>query len=101
MTAEDFGYALGTVLAGFLFMIPLWVVSWTWIRFIGPKDANPWLFPMVGVFVLSMLGIFGATLENHGFGEWNVIGLGMLPANIWCFFRFKKFGESQSSRTSL
>ena len=93
MTPEDFGYALGTVIAGFLFMVPLWAFSWTWIRFIGPKDANPWLFPM--------LGIYGATLENHGFGEWTVIALGMIPVNLWCIFRFRKFGRLKSTTTSL
>lgn len=101
MTPGDFGYALGTVLAGFLFMIPLWAVSWTWIRFIGPKDANPWLFPMVGVLVLSMLGIFGATLQGHEVGEWTVIALGMVPANIWCFLRFKRFTRLASTQSAL
>lgn len=101
MTPEDFGYALGTVIAGFVFMVPLWAVSWTWIRFVGPKDANPWLFPMVGVVVLSMLGIYGATLENHGFGEWTVIALGMIPVNLWCVFRYRKFGRLKTTRSSL
>jgi hypothetical protein len=101
MTAEDFGYALGTVLAGFIFMVPLWAVSRTWVRFIGPKDANPWLFTMMGVFVLSMLGIYGATLENHGFGEWTVIALGMIPVNVWCLLRFKRFRRLKSTTESL
>jgi hypothetical protein len=101
MTAGDFGYALGTVLAGFLFMLPLCALSWVWIRFVGPRGANPWAFPLAGILVISSLGIYGATLDNHAAVEPVVIALGMIPSNIWCYFRFRKFRRMEEPRTAL
>jgi hypothetical protein len=102
-SSEVIGFALGTVLAGFIFMAPAWGVSAVWNRFMPKRSINPWTFPLVVSVACTLLGLLGTGSTEYAEEAARyrpVLALGLMPAVIFCFFRRRAYGR-EAARAKL
>ncbi len=97
----NFFYAVGTVLAGFAFVMPAFVAAVIWNRVASERAVNPWTPPLLWGVLLLSLGILGSTDQSRAFGENWVVGLGLFASVLWCGLRRQRYGRSKSGLAKL
>jgi len=78
-------YAAGTVIFGYLLASPLWAVGALWNRQKRWPRVNPWILPLVVIF-LVYLGFVISLTTRPAPNDW-VVALGILPAALGCSFQ--------------
>lgn len=76
-------------------MLPAWFASSLWNRHQPERPMNPWKFPLMTSIVFLLLAVIGAKEHDYE-GEALVVGLGMIPAILWCWMRWKKHQPTNS-----
>lgn len=74
-------YAVGTVLAGYLLVLPSWGVGALWNRLLPTRRFNPWILPCI-LWVLAYIGWY--TNRAHPEPDDMLVALGVLPAALGC-----------------
>jgi len=75
-------YSIGTVLAGYLMMLPFWLMGAAWNRFRPERTLNPWILP--ALWNLFLYICFAITTAGFSDLERNdmVVIVGILPAAL-------------------
>ncbi len=93
-------YAFGTVLAGYLMVIPFWAVGALWNRWLPERSVNPWVLPSLAyLFLLFCFGLNAWTGKVHDNDP--VVVVGLIPAALGCWasvFRWRRPEESDRIR---
>ena len=91
MSPNPVAYSIGTVLGGFLFVVPGYLLARGW-NFLKPdRRGNPWTLPLaIGVLlvVIALTGPYTGEIEPSKQGYNPVFSLGVLPAFLVSLYRW-------------
>jgi protein-S-isoprenylcysteine O-methyltransferase Ste14 len=78
-------YSVGTVLAGYLMVIPFWALGAVWNRLRPQTPVNPWILPSLWNLLLYFCFAVQSGWFTHFEGDDMVVIIGLLPAAFGCW----------------
>lgn len=84
----SFFFTIGTLLPGYVAIVPMWAAGLAWNFFFKERKVNVWTLPLVGSLVLVFLGALGGEGQSSDQALRPVVFLGFLPAALFCCFRW-------------
>ena len=93
-------YAFGTVLAGYLMVIPFWAPGALWNRWQPERSVNPWILPSLAYLLLAFCFALNASTGKVHDND-PVVIVGLIPAALGCWasgLRWRRGPESERLR---